>query len=72
MEKPMVRVHNSTTNEVIDREMTDDEFEQYKKDLANDAAKKQAISDAENKKILALQKLEVLGLDEADLKALGL
>ena len=68
----MVRVHNSTTNEIIDREMTDDEFAQYKKDLANDAAKKQAILDAENKKILALQKLEALGLDEADLKALGL
>jgi hypothetical protein len=72
MKKPMVRVHNSTTNEMIDREMTDDEFAQYKKDLANDAAKKQAILDAENKKILALQKLEALGLDQADLKALGL
>jgi len=32
MIKPMTRIHNQETNEVIDREMTDDEFEAYKLD----------------------------------------
>jgi hypothetical protein len=32
MTKPMTRIHNQETNEVIDREMTDDEFEAYKLD----------------------------------------
>ena len=30
MSKPTIRIHNTKTNEVIDREMTDDEFQQYK------------------------------------------
>jgi hypothetical protein len=29
MTKPMVRIHNIATNEIIDREMTDAEFAQY-------------------------------------------
>jgi hypothetical protein len=33
MSKPMVRIHNLETNEIIDREMTDDEFAQYEADL---------------------------------------
>ena len=36
--KPMVRIHDVSTNEVIDREMTDLEFAQYEADqteLAN-------------------------------------
>lgn len=32
MTKPMVRIHNADTNEVIDREMTDSEFAQYEID----------------------------------------
>ena len=27
--KPMVRIHNADTGEIIDREMTDDELAQY-------------------------------------------
>lgn len=29
MSKPMIRIHNIETDEVIDREMTDEEFQQY-------------------------------------------
>ena len=29
MSKPTIRIHNTETNEIIDREMTDDEFEQH-------------------------------------------
>jgi hypothetical protein len=34
MTKPMVRIHNADTNEVIDREMTNQEFAQYETDQA--------------------------------------
>ena len=34
MTNPMIRIHNSETNEVIDREMTDDELIQHNKDIA--------------------------------------
>ena len=32
MANPMIRIHNSETNEVIDREMTAEEFDAYKLD----------------------------------------
>jgi AmiR/NasT family two-component response regulator len=31
MTNPMIRIHNAETNEIIDREMTDEEFSDYKK-----------------------------------------
>jgi predicted metal-binding transcription factor (methanogenesis marker protein 9) len=37
MTNPMIRIHNTETNEIIDREMNADEFAQYKKDLAESA-----------------------------------
>ncbi len=50
--RPMVRIHNTETNEVIDREMNDDEFAKYEVDKAERAAKQaeaeaKAIRDAE-------------------------
>lgn len=35
MTKPMIRIHDLETNEVIDREMTDDEFAAYEVDQAS-------------------------------------
>ena len=32
--RPMVRIHNTETDEIIDREMNDDEFTQYEADKA--------------------------------------
>lgn len=32
MTKPTIRIHNTETNEIIDREMNDIEFAQYEKD----------------------------------------
>jgi hypothetical protein len=53
--RPMVRIHNIETNEIIDREMNDDEFSQYeahqlalitrKAEAEAKAAEKQAILD---------------------------
>ena len=38
MKKPIVRIHNVQTNEVIDREMNDAEFAQYEENKAAQAA----------------------------------
>ena len=64
--RPMVRMHNAETNEVIDREMDDAEFAQYEIDFAN-AAAKQAEIDARKSERQAI--LDRLGLtaDEAKL-----
>jgi hypothetical protein len=37
MSRPMVRIHDLATNEVIDREMNDQEFAQYEADQAAQA-----------------------------------
>jgi len=45
MDKPMIKIHNLETNEVIEREMNDSEFENYEKDLIQfekDRAEKKA------------------------------
>jgi len=39
MPNPMIRIHNTETNEVIDREMTDEEFDAYTTQKAIDEAK---------------------------------
>lgn len=72
MSKPMIRIHNTETNEIIDREMTNAEFAQYQKDQAEyQAAKAEAEAKAEAKAV-AQSKLAALGLTVADLEALGL
>ena len=73
---PTIKIHNATTNEVIEREMNDEELKQYKNDeaLEKERIELQAISEAEKaaKKAAAEAKLAALGLDADDLKALGL
>jgi len=44
MTRPMVRIHNQATNEVIDREMNDTEFAQYELDQV--AAAERAVAEA--------------------------
>ena len=72
MTKPFIRIHNVETNEIVDREMNDDEFSQWEVEQEAQRIKKQAEIEAQIKRATALAKLEVLGLDEDDLKALGL
>ena len=52
MTRPMVRIHDLSTNEVIDREMNDAEFTQYETDQAATAA--QAAKESANAKLAAL------------------
>jgi hypothetical protein len=65
--KPMIRIHDLTTNEVIDREMTDAEFDQYKLDQAEQAAKK---AETEAKAEARQAVLDRLGLSADEVKLL--
>ena len=62
----MVRIHNTETDEVIDREMTDAELNQYEADNERLAAEK---SETEAKAQAKAELLERLGItaDEAKL-----
>jgi len=64
--KPMIRIHNAETNEIIDREMNDAEFAQYQADQAAQAIAK---AEAEAKAAQRQAILDKLGLtaDEARL-----
>jgi hypothetical protein len=66
MTKPMVRIHNSETNEIIDREMTPAEVKVYEKEKAAEAAK---LAEAEAKAAEKQALLDRLGItaDEAKL-----
>jgi hypothetical protein len=67
MTKPTIRIHNVETNEIIDREMTDQEFENHKKYLADVKLKKEArIAEIQAKAEL----LERLGITEQEAKLL--
>ena len=72
MSKPVIRIHNAETNEVIDREMTNAEFEQYEADQAVAATIKAEAEAKAQAKAIAEGKLAALGLTTDDLRALGL
>jgi len=63
--RPMIRIHNSETNEIIDREMNDDEFAQYQADQVAQAAAK---AQAEAKEAARQAILDRLGLTADELK----
>lgn len=62
----MIRIHNTETNEILDREMNDFEFEQYQIDQEIESARQLEI---ESKMIARQEILDRLGLtaDEAKL-----
>jgi D-alanyl-D-alanine carboxypeptidase len=60
-----IKIHNVQTGEIIEREMNAQELAQLEADAQAEAA-------AQAKRLTALAKLEALGIDEADLTALGL
>ena len=65
--RPMVRIHNIETDEVIDREMNDAEFAQYEADKAAQALAVEAKAKAEADKAALLARL---GLTEDELKTI--
>ena len=64
--RPMIRIHDTANDEVIDREMNDAEFAQYEIDVANAEARAAAIEQATADKSALLAKLG-LTADEAKL-----
>ena len=65
--RPMVRIHDLETNEVIDREMNDVEFAEYETRLAVEIAATEAKAKAEADKAALLARL---GLTEDELKTI--
>jgi len=67
MKKPIKTIHNTETNEVITREMTDEEFSQHK---ANKETQKQNQDDLETKALAKSALLAKLGITEDEAKLL--
>ena len=66
MTKPTIRIHDTQTNEVIDREMTDAEYADYQELQAKAEADKTAMIKAQADKAALLIKLGITD-DEAKL-----
>jgi hypothetical protein len=64
--RPMVRIHNIETNEIIDREMNDAEFDKYQADKAAEVIR---VAELEAKAQARAALLDKLGItaDEANL-----
>ena len=67
MSKPIIRIHDLSTNEVIDREMNDVEFAQYELEKANAAA---AQAEAEARAAQRQVILSRLGITEEEARIL--
>lgn len=67
MSRPMIRIHDTETNEIIDREMTKAEFDEYLV-YVEQSEKQAAERDAKDAARSTL--LEKLGLSEDEARAL--
>jgi hypothetical protein len=67
MTKPIIRIHNTETNEIIDREMTDIEFAEFETLKQNSLESK---TKAEAKATAKAALLERLGITEDEAKLL--
>lgn len=67
MPKPMIRIHNADTGEVIDREMTDEEYAVHQAGTAEMQAK---VAAKELKEATKNALLERLGITEEEAKLL--
>jgi hypothetical protein len=71
MSKPLVRIHNIETDEVIEREMTDAEFVEYtKSQKANQEAEAAAQAEAQAKAAQRQALLDKLGITEDEARLL--
>lgn len=66
----MIRIHNTETDEIIDREMTDAEFAKYQDDMAAGEAVKIQMENEIAMKESAKSKLTALGLTADEIAAL--
>ena len=70
MTKPMIRIHNVTTNEVIDREMNADEYASYLAQAEETATKSAEAEAKATARASALAKLAELGLTPDEVASL--
>lgn len=68
----MIRIHNTETDEIIDREMNDTEFAQFEIEVEIAKQNKAQVKAQAQAKATAQAKLAALGLTVSDLEALGL
>ena len=66
MSNPMIRIHDTSTNEIIDREMTNDEFAAFQADQELQLVEKAKAERTEADKTALLAKLGITA-DEAKL-----
>lgn len=66
MSKPMVRIHDLSSNKVVDREMTDEEFTAYEADQISIKVAKNELAAKEKARNALLDKLGITA-DEAAL-----
>jgi hypothetical protein len=59
MPNPTIRIHNAETNETVDREMTEVEFEKYQLDVEENSAKAAKVADDETAKQAVLSRLGI-------------
>ena len=67
MTRPLVRIHDLSTNEIIDREMNDEEFAMFE---AEQIAQAKAEADAKAQAAAKAVLLERLGITEEEAKLL--
>ena len=72
MTKPQVQQIDAITGEITVRDYTDAELAEVEKAIEQEEVVKALKAEAVANKATALAKLEALGLNESDLKALGL
>jgi len=65
MTNPMIRIHNTETDEVIDREMNAEEMSQHNKDLLDWAHAKDLVDQATADKQILLDKLGISAREAA-------
>jgi hypothetical protein len=65
-----IRIHNTETNEIIDRDMTNEEILAHNNTLTEAENLKIEISQKEANKQSAMNKLKALGLNDAEIKSI--
>jgi hypothetical protein len=71
MTKPIIKIHDTETGEIIEREMNAEEYDIYQLSIGSRKLTTEEIQ-AQTAKEAAQAKLAALGLTTDDLKALGL
>lgn len=67
MSRPMIKIHNATTDEIVEREMNDEELAAYEKIIEE---RKMLLKEEKKKEIAKQELLEKLGISEQEMSVL--